>query len=49
MAKGRRPCPDGFRRVLDRRRSGAPGPHQGRTQTRGAENRAAVHNSQEGK
>jgi hypothetical protein len=50
MAKGKRAVPEGFVRVLDRRNSGAAGPHKGRTNsTRGADKRAAVQSSREGR
>lgn len=48
MAKGKRVVPGAFVRVLDRRRSGAAGPHRdGRTVSRGADNRVAIRSSKE--
>lgn len=43
----RRKLPSGVVRVLERRRSGAAGPHAGRTRTRGSTKRAAIRASQE--
>lgn len=45
MAKGRRAVPEGFVRIIERRRSGAAGTHQGRTETRSAERRGAIRSS----
>jgi hypothetical protein len=47
MAKGKRAVPEAFRRVIERRRSGAAGSHVGRTVPRGVAKRAAVRTSQE--
>lgn len=45
MAKGRRAVPEGFVRIIERRRSGAAGTHQGSTETRSAERRGAISSS----